>query len=83
MLNVAGASVKSGARVVQWPAGRIIPGNDQWMPVMNADDTYTFYNLNSLQALQVPTSQPFSNGQLTQTFGSGLQAQKFKLVPQP
>ncbi len=83
IMNVAAVSVTNGAPVVQWPAGRIVPGNDQWMPVVNPDGSYTFYNLNSLQALDVPGASSTSGLQLDQWFDNNTPAQKFKLIAQP
>jgi hypothetical protein len=78
VLNVSAVSVASGAQVVQWQAQGMIPGNDQWLPVANSDGTYSFYSLNSLQALDTA-----SGTQLDQAFGDGSAAQRFRLTSQP
>ena len=82
VINVRGASGINGAGIVQWPAQRVIPGNDQWLPVQNPDGTYSFYNLNSLQALDDPSESTTSGTQLDQWFGNSTPAQKFTLIPQ-
>jgi Ricin-type beta-trefoil lectin domain/Glycosyl hydrolase family 76/Ricin-type beta-trefoil lectin domain-like len=51
LLNISAASGAPGASAVQWPAGGLVPGNDQWMPVRNPDGSYSFYNRNSQFAL--------------------------------
>jgi hypothetical protein len=83
VVNVSGASVASGAPVVQWAAQGMTPGNDQWLPVSNPDGTYSFYNLNSLQALDDPGASTASGTQLDQWFGNSSSAQAFRLIPQP
>jgi hypothetical protein len=71
-----------GALIEQWPAQGSIPGDDQWMPVENGDGSYSFYSLNSYQALDVPGSGKSSGVQLDQWFGNGGTNQKFNLVAQ-
>jgi predicted alpha-1,6-mannanase (GH76 family) len=51
LLNVNAQSGAPGALIVQWPAGGIGAGNDQWLPVQNADGSWSFYNRNSGLAL--------------------------------
>ena len=80
VVNVMNQSGINGAPIIQWPAQAIIPGNDQWMPVQNSDGTYSFYNLLSKQALDVPGGSTASGTQLDQSFGNGTNAQKFKLI---
>ena len=82
VVNVTGGSCIQGALIVQWPAGGLSPGNDQWLPVKNPDGTYSFYNLNSLQALAVPGGTTMEKTQLDQWFGNSTPAQKFNLIPQ-
>lgn len=82
MVNVAGGSGINGAKILQWPAGSILPGNDLWEPVQNPDGTYSFYNLNSLQALDNPGGSAASGTQLDQWFDNSTPAQKFNLIPQ-
>jgi hypothetical protein len=81
VVNVSGASAISGAGIVQSPAQGMIPGSDQWLPALNPEDgTYSFYNLNSLQALEDPAESSTSGTQLDQWFGNSTTAQKFFLV---
>lgn len=82
VVNVQAVSGMNGASIVQWPAQGMIPGNDQWLPVQNPDGTYSFYNLNSLQALDDPNESIESGLQLDQWFGNSTPAQKFNLIPQ-
>ena len=82
VVNVTGASAINGAAIVQFPVGSMITGNDQWLPVQNPDGTYSFYNLNSLQALDDPGGSTTSETQLDQWFGNSTSAQKFNLIPQ-
>ena len=60
----------------------MIPGNDQWLPVQNPNGTYSFFNLNSLQALDVPNGSTASGTQLDQWFGNSTSAQEFNLITQ-
>jgi hypothetical protein len=83
VLNVSGSvtsNALSGALIDQWTAAGMIPGNDQWMPVQNSDGSYSFYNLNSYQALDVPGSSKSSDVQLAQWFGNFGTNQKFTLI---
>ncbi len=81
VVNVSRASAVNGAGIVQSPAQGLIPGSDQWLPVLNPEDgTYSFYNLNSLQALDNPAESSTSGTQLDQWFGNSTTAQKFFLV---
>ncbi len=80
VISVAGASGINGAAIVQRPAAAIIPGDDQWQPVLNPDGTYSFYNLNSLQALDNPAESSTIGTQLDQWFGNNTSAQEFYLV---
>ncbi len=79
-ISVEGASGVNGAAIVQRPAKNIIPGDDEWMPVLNEDGTYSFYNLNSLQALDNPGGSTAVGTQLDQWFGNNTNAQEFYLV---
>ncbi len=83
VVNVTAASGMNGALIVQWPAGGMTPGNDQWLPVQNPDGTYSFYSLNSLQALDDPGESTTTGLQLDQWFGNSTPAQKFNLISQP
>ena len=84
VLNVsaaaAGGSGINGALIIQWSAQGTTPGNDQWMPVQNSDGTFSFYNLFSKQALDVPGASTESGVQLDQWFANGTGAQKFNLI---
>lgn len=82
LLNVANASGAPGAKVVQWDAQGLSSGNDQWLPVKQADGTYVFFNLNSHFALDNPGGSTASGTQLSQSQASGTSAQTFALVPQ-
>ena len=81
VLNVKDASVRYGAPVIQWPGEGMIPGNDEWKPIQNTDGTYSFYNLNSLQALDDPAASSTAGVAYHQWFGNGTPAQKFTLIP--
>lgn len=81
VVSVADAAAVNGTKIVQSPERGMIPGNDQWEPVLNTDGTYSFYNLNSLQALDNPAESSTSGTQLDQWFGNNTTAQKFYLVP--
>lgn len=83
-INVTAASGQQGALIVQWPgsAAGSVPGNDQWLPVQNPDGTYSFYNLLSYQALDIPNGSTTDGQQLDQWFGNSTNAQKFNLIAQ-
>jgi hypothetical protein len=83
VLNVSGGTSgggAAGALIVQWAAQGMMPGNDQWLPVQNADGTLSFYNFLSRMALDVPGSSETSGIQLDQWAGNGTTAQKFNLI---
>jgi hypothetical protein len=80
LLEVANKSALSGAAIHQFQAGAVIPGNDQWMPVVNSDGSYTFYNLNSYLALDVPGASKSTGVVLQQYFGNFGSNQNFKLI---
>lgn len=80
VISVAGASSVNGAAIVQRPAAAIIPGDDEWEAVLNSDGTYSFYNLNSLQALDDPAESTTIGTQMDQWFGNNTSAQEFYLV---
>lgn len=82
VLNVAAASGAPGAKVVQWNAQASSYGNDQWLPVKQADDNYVFFNLNSHFALDNPGGSTATGTQLSQWQASGTSAQEFTLVSQ-
>jgi hypothetical protein len=82
-LNVKGsvtANALSGAAIDQWPAGSFTPGNQVWVPYKNSDGTYTFYNRNSYQALNIPGNSTSSGTVLDQWFGNFGTGQKFNLI---
>lgn len=79
-LNVAGASTLDGAEIIQWNAQPQHPGNDQWMPVVNTDGTYTFFNLNSQQVLDNFTGSLASGNQFDQWVANQTAAQSFHLI---
>jgi hypothetical protein len=81
-LVISALSPVGGAKLVQQTAQGMIPGNDQWLPVANSDGTYSFYNLNSQQALDNPGGSTTSGTQLDQSFGNSSTAQTFRLVSQ-
>jgi hypothetical protein len=70
-----------GALIEQGAVQGMIPGNDQWMPVKNLDGSYSFYNLNSYQALDVPGGSKLNQVQLDQWFGNSGANQEFNLIP--
>ena len=80
--SVAADSVQSGAKIVQRPAQGFHPGSDEWWPVHNENGTYSFYNLNSLQALDDPGAATAPGTQMDQWFANGSPAQKFTLISQ-
>ncbi|WP_372515872.1 RICIN domain-containing protein [Streptantibioticus silvisoli] len=80
LLNVNAASGKSGALIVQWPAGGTSAGNDQWKPVANSDGTWSFYNRNSGQALDDPAGSNTAGTQYDQWFPNDTANQRFKVA---
>ncbi|HEV2647538.1 MAG TPA: RICIN domain-containing protein [Acidobacteriaceae bacterium] len=83
VLNVSGGvttNALAGALIDQTNQAGMMPGNQQWMPVKNPDGSYSFYSLNSYQALDVPGASKSSGVQLDQWFGNGATNQEFKLI---
>ena len=80
--GVAADSVQSGAKIVQRPAQGFHRGSDEWQPIQNADGTYSFYNLNSLQALEDPNGAAAPGTPMDQGFADGSPAQRFTLIAQ-
>ena len=80
--SVAADSVQSGAKIVQMPSQGFRPGSDEWQPVHNEDGTYSFYNLNSLQALDDPGAATAPGTQMEQGYANDSPAQKFTLISQ-
>jgi hypothetical protein len=83
VLNIKGSvttNALAGTAADQWPAGTTIPGNQDWMPVKNPDGSYSFYNLNSYMALDVPGASKTSGTVLQQYYGNGGTNQEFNLI---
>ncbi|WP_371476850.1 RICIN domain-containing protein [Kitasatospora sp. NBC_00315] len=80
LLNVTAASGKPGALVVQWPAGGIASGNDQWKPVHNPDGTWSFYNRSSKLALDNPGAGAARGTQYEQWAPNDTGGQRFTLL---
>ncbi|HEV2645401.1 MAG TPA: RICIN domain-containing protein [Acidobacteriaceae bacterium] len=81
VLNVKGHSTTSQALIQQYAAQGPTPGNDRWFPAWNvADSTYSFYNLNSQMALDVPGASKSTGVQLEQYFTNNNTNQKFNLI---
>jgi MYXO-CTERM domain-containing protein len=78
--GASGGGGATGALIVQSPAQSMLPGNDQWLPVQNADGTFSFYNLLSRMALDTPAGSQTSGTQLDQWAGNGTPAQRFNLI---
>ncbi len=81
LLNVQAASARPGSPVLQWPnQGSTRIANDQWLPVHNADGTYSFYNRNSQLALDNPGGSRTADTQYAQSAPDEGARQKFTLV---
>ncbi len=80
LANVQAASGKPNAPIVQWPAGDLNPGNDQWWPVKNSDGSYSFFNAYSGMALDVPQGSQTPNLQLDQEPWRDGTTERFLLV---
>ena len=81
-VEVKSASAVPGTPVVQFPSHGMLPGDDQWMPVLNSDGSYRFFNLNSEQVLDAPGQSTAAGTQLDQGFATGVTGQEFNLVRQ-
>lgn len=79
-MSVSNASRVIGAPIVQSPAVQTAPFNDQWLPVLNSDGTFSFYNLATTLALDEARASTTAN-QLDQWYPNGSDAQGFRLVP--
>jgi glycosyl hydrolase family 76/ricin-type beta-trefoil lectin protein len=79
-LSVESNSAQPGAAIVALPISTPAPGNDQWLPVVNGDGTYTFYNLSSILALDDPGASQAAGTQFGQWFGNGTPGQEFQLI---
>lgn len=80
MVNVGGASGKLQAPVVQWPGMNIREANDKWLPIRNADGTYTFYSRNSQLALDNPAGGNEVGTQYIQWSPTDGAPQRFELI---
>jgi len=84
-MNVSGASLNPGAKVIQYPFGS--GKNDQWLPRTAGNELYYFVNRLSGLALGLPVTA--TGAQLDQEVYSGAAHQQFSLnvaaspVPQP
>ncbi len=81
LLGVASPTGKQGAAIIQAADQGLRPGSDRWLPVKNDDATYSFYNLSSLFALDVPAASGAAGTPLDQRAGDGTPAQRFELLP--
>ena len=83
-LNVSGnatASFQEGAATIQWPAQPMGgEDNDEWMPVLNSNGTYTFYNLNSEQVLDNFGASTTAGNKFDQWVANGTAGQNFTLT---
>jgi predicted alpha-1,6-mannanase (GH76 family) len=80
LLNVNAQSGAPGGTIVQWPAGGIAAGNDQWLPVQNANGSWSFYNRNSGLALDDPGYSTAGGTQYDQWSPTNNSNQQFTLV---
>jgi hypothetical protein len=65
---------------VQSPAHGRWQGNDQWLPIGNANGTWSFYNRNSQLALTIAGTA--TGAQLVQQPQNNTRAQQFTLIHQ-
>lgn len=81
-MNVSGASktntTATTGKIVQWPFGS--QGNDQWLPVRNADGSYLLYNRNSGLVLDDPGGNTAQNVQFGQWGANGGPNQRFNVI---
>jgi Ricin-type beta-trefoil lectin domain/Ricin-type beta-trefoil lectin domain-like len=80
LLNVNARSGAPGALIVQWPAGSIAAANDQWLPVQNADGSWSFYNRDSQLALDDPANSTSAGTQYDQWNPNNNPNQQFTLI---
>jgi predicted alpha-1,6-mannanase (GH76 family) len=80
LLNVNNQSGAPGGLVVQWPAGGLVPGNDQWLPVQNSGGTWSFYNRDSQLALDDPAGSTAAGTQYEQWSPNNTVNQEFTLT---
>jgi len=81
VMNVSAASVQAGAKIIQYQGQGMTPGNDQWLPIVNADGTYSFHNHNSQLALDDTGASTTSGTQFSQYWSNNSAAQKFSVIP--
>lgn len=82
LLNVAARSGASGGAVVQWPfQGDSRAANDQWLPIRNADGTYSLYNRLSQLALDNPGGSATAGAPYHQWAPNDGSPQRFRLIP--
>jgi sialate O-acetylesterase len=74
------ASFQAGAKIVQQSLQNDRLGGDWWWVVKNSDGTYSFYNHNSNQAIEIPDRAASAGAHLTQNFANDSQAQRFTLI---
>ncbi len=67
-----------GALIIQWSFGT--SQDDQWLPELNADGTYTFMNRNSGLVLEDPGSSTTAGTQMDQWLSTGASNQKWNLI---
>jgi hypothetical protein len=79
-MNVSGASAKSKALIVQNPTQSMLTGNDKWMPILNSDGTYSFYNLNSQLALDDTHASTADGIQYQQYIANYTPGQEFHVI---
>jgi hypothetical protein len=79
-LEVSSASALPGANIVQLSSHTLLPGDDQWMPVLNSDGSYTFFNLNSQLVIDAPGQSTAAGKQFDQSFANSGTGQEFNLV---
>jgi MYXO-CTERM domain-containing protein len=79
-LTVKANSAQPGALIIAAPLGTPAQGNEQWLPVMNSDKSYSFYNLSSILALDDPNASTIPGTQVAQWFGNGTSGQEFQLI---
>lgn len=81
VLDVAANSAKQAAAIVLAAPEMHAQGTDQWLPFLNSDGSYTFYNLSTTFALDDPSSSTTAGTALDQWAGNDTNAQKFTLIP--
>ena len=80
VVDVAANSAQQAAAIVQAAPETHAQGTDQWLPFVNSDGSYTFYNLSSMFALDDPMSSTTPGTALDQWAGNDTNAQKFTLI---